>query len=172
MSIAPPVPTEHRLLRRQAEIDRFPPSLVHALHEYWLRKRGSRLLPAWSDIHPAEIPRLLPNLIVAGVEYDPFRIRYRLAGTLIVEFRGEITGHALGEVPWSSPVGQAVVMEGFKRVVAERIPLFSEVDITTRSGAHHQIFTGIWPLAPSPDAPIDRCLALEDYGALTRDDFA
>jgi hypothetical protein len=171
MSSAHGVTTEHRLLRRETDVDRLPLTLVRVLHDYWLHKRGSRALPAWSDIHPGEIPRLLPNLIVAGVEYDPFRIRYRLAGTLITEFRGAITGHALGEVPWSSPVGQAVVMEGFKRVVAERIPLFSEVDITTRSGAHRQIFTGIWPLAPTPSAPIDRCLALEDYGALTRDEF-
>lgn len=170
------VQTEHRLLRREAEIDRIAPCKVRDLHHYWLGKRGARSLPSWSDIEPAEIPRLLPNLIVAGVEYggveqDPFRIRYRLAGTQVVEFRGEITGHCLGEVPWSSPVGQAVVMAGFKRVVAERIPLFSEVEITTRAGVRYHIFTGLWPLAPAPDAAIDRCLALEDYGTLTREAF-
>jgi hypothetical protein len=167
--------TEHRLIRRVAEIEKIPPSMVHDLHAYWLGKRGEQVaprnLPAWADIQPAEIRRLLPNLIVTGIEHDPFRVRYRLAGTQIVEFRGEITGHCLGDVPWSSTAGQAVVMEGFQRVVAERIPLFSEVDITTRNGAHHQIFTGIWPLAPASGAPIDRCLALEDYGALSRDEF-
>ncbi len=36
----------------------------------------------------------------------------------------------------------------------------------TRSGARHRIFTGVWPLAPAPEAPIDRCLAQEDYGDL------
>ena len=99
-------------------------------------------------------------------------IRYRLAGTMIVEFRGEITGHYLGEIPWSSPTGQATVLEGFARGVRERIPLFNEVDIITRHGAHRQIFTGIWPLAASEAAPIDRFLALEDYGTLTRDELA
>jgi hypothetical protein len=164
--------TEHRLLRRETDIARLPPSLVGDLHAYWLSKRGDKKLPAWSDIDPAEIARLLPNLIVVGIEDDPLRIRYRLAGTQIVEFRGEITGHRLGEIPWSSPTGQGVVMAGFVRAIAERMPLFSEVDITTRNGAHRQIFTGIWPLAFRDDAPIDRCLAIEDYGALTCDEFA
>lgn len=163
--------TEHRLIRRETDIALIPPSLVRDLNDYWTAKRGEKDLPAWADIHPADITRLLPNLIVAGIAHNPFQVRYRLAGTQIVEFRGEITGHCLGDVPWSSPIGQAVVMEGFKRVVAERIPLFSEVDITSRNGAHHQIFTGIWPLAPQAGVPVDRCLAIEDYGALTCDAF-
>ncbi|MBI2256300.1 MAG: PAS domain-containing protein [Proteobacteria bacterium] len=160
--------TEHRLIRRESDIERIPPSLVRDLHAYWLKKRGGRAIPAWADVQPAEITRLLPNLIVAGIGHEPLQVRYRLAGTEIVEFRGEITGHRLGEVPWSSSAGQAVVMDGFKRAIVERIPLFSEVDITTRTGAHHQIFAGIWPLAPRCGAPIDRCLALEDYGNLSR----
>jgi len=34
------------------------------------------------------------------------------------------------------------------------------------------MFGGVWPLAASPDGPIDRCLAAEDYGDLTRADLA
>ena len=164
--------TQHNLVRRETDISLIPQGLVTELHAYWLAKRGARSLPSWSDIDPSEIARLLPNLIVTGVEHDPLRIRYRLAGTMIVEFRGEITGHYLGEIPWSSPTGQATVLEGFARGVRERIPLFNEVDIITRNGAHRQIFTGVWPLAASDAAPIDRFLALEDYGTLTRDELA
>lgn len=164
--------TEHRLLRRESDIASIPSALVREMNAYWQEKRGERSLPAWSDIDPSQIPRLLPNMIVIGVEHGPLRFRYRLAGTQIVEFRGEITGHYLGEIPWSSPAGQAVVQQGLSRVVAERIPLFSEVEIATRSGASRLIHTGVWPLAPATDGPIDRILAIEDYGNLTRDEFA
>ncbi|WP_374380323.1 PAS domain-containing protein [Dongia sp.] len=164
--------TQHNLVRRETDIGLIPPSLVTDFHAYWLAKRGTWALPSWSDIDPSEIKRLLPNLIVAGVEYDPLRIRYRLAGTMIVEFRGEITGHYLGQIPWSSPKGQATVLEGFTRNITERIPLFNEVEIATRHGARRKIFTGVWPLAPRDDAPIDRCVAIEDYGNLTRDELA
>ncbi|MBV5325837.1 MAG: hypothetical protein J0626_11590, partial [Rhodospirillaceae bacterium] len=73
--------------------------------------------------------------------------------------------------PWSSPTGQASAKEAFARVVASRAPLFSEVDITTARGAVHRIFSGVWPLASTPDGPVDRCLAAEDYGDLTRADL-
>ncbi|WP_374654380.1 PAS domain-containing protein [Dongia sp.] len=164
--------TQHRILRRETDVARIASPMVRELHAYWLGKCRNRPLPRWSDIDPSEISRLLPNLIVAGIEHDPLRVRYRLAGTQIVEFRGEITGHYLGEIPWSAAAGQAVAKEGFALAIASRRPIFSEVEIATRTGSVRHIFAGIWPLAPAPDASIDRCLALEDYGGLVRDELA
>lgn len=164
--------TNHQVLRRVTDCSELASAKLQALDAYWRTKKGDRALPSWSDIDPGELGSLLPHLIVAGIEHDPLRVFYRLAGTQIVEFRGEITGHYLQQIPWSSPVGQATTQEGFARVVASRAPLFSEVDITTRTGAMHRILTGIWPLATTPSAPIDRCLALEDYGDLSVGDLA
>ncbi|MBK8159950.1 MAG: PAS domain-containing protein [Rhodospirillaceae bacterium] len=164
--------TQHQVLRRETDIARIASPIISELHAYWTAKRGLKEMPAWADIEPTEMRGLLPNLIVAGIEHDPLRVFYRLAGTLIVEFRGEITGHFLEEVPWSSPAGQANAKEAFARVVASRAPLFSEVDITTSRGAVHRMFSGVWPLAPTPGGVIDRCLAAEDYGDLTRTDLA
>ncbi|MDO8838996.1 MAG: PAS domain-containing protein [Parvibaculum sp.] len=65
---------------------------------YWERKRGTRLMPAPSDIDPAEIPRLLPFLTISDVTYDPLDIRYRLMGTGLVELGGvDRTGKSLRE---------------------------------------------------------------------------
>lgn len=65
---------------------------------YWERKRAGRLMPAPSDIVPAEIPRLLPYLTIADVTYEPLDFRYRLVGTRLVDMAGaDRTGVSLRE---------------------------------------------------------------------------
>ena len=56
-------------------------------YEYWRSKCGARAMPRRRDIDPTEIPRLLPNIQIG--EIVDTRIRYRLAGTAIVEAYGE-----------------------------------------------------------------------------------
>lgn len=163
---------QHQVVRRETDIGQIASPMVCELHAYWTEKRGDRPLPGWTDIDPTEIVRLLPNLIVVGIEHHPLRVRYRLVGTQIVEFRGEVTGHYLDAIPWSAPAAAQKVKESFAMVIASRAPLFAEANITTRSGAVRRMFAGVWPLAPTPEAAIDRCLAVEDYGDMTRADLA
>jgi hypothetical protein len=159
-----PSDDERTLLRREADIARMASPILLQVHRYWLAKRGARALPAWSDIDPAEIARLLPNLLVVAIEHDPLRVYFRLVGTAIAEFRGDVTGHYVDSVPWNMPATRASVQESYARVVASRAPLFVEIDVRTVTGAPRRVCAGIWPLAPSDDAPIDRCLAAEDFG--------
>ncbi|MDP6690000.1 MAG: PAS domain-containing protein [Alphaproteobacteria bacterium] len=57
--------------------------------DYWQRLRGERNMPARKDLNPADIPRLLPKLMLADVSdpeadsKDP-HIRFRLVGTEVV----------------------------------------------------------------------------------------
>lgn len=166
-----PADDERKLLRRERDISTIRSPILHQLHEYWQHKRGTRDMPAWSDIDPAEIVRLLPNVIVVAVEYDPVRIYYRLVGTQIAEFRGDVTGYHLDSVPWNMPATRISVQESYEMVIKSRAPIFAEAEIRTVHDTYRRIFSGIWPLAPAPDAPIDRCLAAEDYGSLTRADL-
>ncbi|HUL05645.1 MAG TPA: PAS domain-containing protein [Candidatus Acidoferrum sp.] len=62
---------------------------MNAIHAYWLAKRGQRRMPSRWDIEPTEIPRLLRNLMLVDVLYDPIRFRYRLIGTNVVDATGE-----------------------------------------------------------------------------------
>lgn len=163
--------TQHQVLRRETDISRIESPLIRGVHAYWLSKRRGDALPSWCDIDPTEMPSLLPNLIVVAIEQNPFRVFYRLAGTRIVEFRGEVTGYYLDGIPWTAPAARIAVQESFAKVVAARQPVFAEVDITTRAGAVRRMFAGIWPLARRDDGVVDRCLAAEDYGALTRSDL-
>jgi hypothetical protein len=50
---------------------------------YWERIRGSRAMPRRCDIDPAEIPRLLPFVMLVDVLDNPLDFRFRLVGTEI-----------------------------------------------------------------------------------------
>src|SRR5260370_30317452 len=66
--------------------------------DYWQAKCGARAMPRRRDIDPADIYRLLPNLQITEL-VDGGRIRYRLAGTAIVQAYGaELTGKYFDEV--------------------------------------------------------------------------
>jgi hypothetical protein len=61
---------------------------------YWERIRGSRAIPRRCDIDPAEIPQLLPFVMLVDVLENPLDFRFRLVGTEIdaitaVNLRGQ-----------------------------------------------------------------------------------
>jgi len=65
---------------------------------YWERKRGTRIMPAPSDIDPVEMPRLLPYIAIADITRDPLDMRYRLMGTRLIEMGGvDRTGTSIRE---------------------------------------------------------------------------
>src|SRR5512144_3286222 len=57
-------------------------------HEYWRSKCAAGALPQRAAIDPVESPRLLPYLVIAEIEREPMRVRYRLVGTRLVEANG------------------------------------------------------------------------------------
>lgn len=71
---------------------------LSALFAYWNTIRGDREMPSRAGFDPAEIPRLLPNIILIDVERNPLRFRIRLYGTAIVAIRGrDLTGRYIDE---------------------------------------------------------------------------
>ena len=61
---------------------------------YWESIRGSRAMPRRSEIDPAEIPGLLPFVMLVDVLENPVDFRFRLVGTEIdaitaVSLRGQ-----------------------------------------------------------------------------------
>jgi hypothetical protein len=69
------------------------------LYDYWLDKAAGRPMPDRRDIHPADIPRLLPY--VSLIEVADGRCRVRLAGTRLREvYDREITGLYVDLLDW------------------------------------------------------------------------
>ena len=79
--------------------DQIESTLIRALFSYWQSRCRGDGIPGKADIDPAELAAILPNLMLVDFERDPFRVRFRLVGTRVVEVTGfEFTGMYLDEI--------------------------------------------------------------------------
>lgn len=103
----------------------FTDARMETAYRYWRRKTGGRLMPSRADIDPAEIPKLLPDVMLVDVLPDG-RYRYRLIGTENARAHGmNATGRYLDEVlPGVEYKGH--VLRLYDECVRERRPLYSE----------------------------------------------
>lgn len=77
---------------------------VHAIHDYWLARRGERGMPRRADLDPSELKRFLANMMLVEVTADARRFIYRLVGTAEVESRGlDPTGRSVAEASFGDP---------------------------------------------------------------------
>jgi hypothetical protein len=103
------------------------------LYSYWLSKRGARIMPARGDINPADIPRLLPHLLIVERAGDQFR--YRLVGSAIAQGVGyAVTGTIVGSSVFE-PDAAAKVRAIFGRVFTAATPVFSAGQYIHKTGA-------------------------------------
>jgi PAS domain len=118
------------------------------LYSYWLSKRGSRRMPARSDLDPADIIPLLPHLIIAEKDGDQFR--YRLIGTGVVRDVGfDATGYFVGEY-LNNPNVYAEVRALYEMVCVTGDPVFATGEFcfnSFRLGALHAWSCLILPLS-------------------------
>jgi hypothetical protein len=115
------------------------------LYEYWLAKRGSRPMPARGDLDPAEIPLLLPHLLI--VEKVADRLRYRLVGTAVVQEVGrDLTGDFVGFYV-SEPGRAARMREIYERAFTRLQPVFAAGMFNLKFGATHNMSLLVLPLS-------------------------
>lgn len=132
---------------------------------YWNAKRREGRLPGRADIDPSELRTLLPNMVLLDIEPAPFRVRIRLVGTKIVQFRGDNTGKYLDELTSMERARRSDYIAEMRTVAARKSPAFACDAVTTRFGAIQEIYAGIWPLA-SDGSHVDKLVVIEDYGQL------
>ncbi len=66
---------------------------VRGILDYWLSIHPKDRLPSRKDFDPIAIPKLLPYVVMTDVEHDPFRLKFRLLGTVISNaFTKNLTG--------------------------------------------------------------------------------
>lgn len=91
--------------------------VVRAALAYWRSKARDGRPPARSTLDPAEIPRLLPHVMLKEVRRDPWDFRYRVVGTSVREHsRSDWTGKWMSELPGQD---QHSVIYRVARMVAE-----------------------------------------------------
>jgi hypothetical protein len=113
---------------------RAPLSHHFDLYAYWLAIGGAHAMPARSDLNPADIPLLLPFLVL--VERTDDDLRYRLVGSAIARAAGyDPTGNAVGSyIP--VPEIAAGVRAVFGRVFTAAGPIFATGNYLHRTGSH------------------------------------
>jgi hypothetical protein len=137
---------------------------VQSLYTWWQRKCADDI-PDRADLDPADLKGLLPNIFVADVEHEPFRIRYRLVGTKATEATGiDITGRYLDELLPAD--GSEPWMDFYRQSYETRTPLFGESLSPTTSGATFRYEFGLFPLRKGGSA-VSQFVAIEDYFDLT-----
>jgi hypothetical protein len=113
-------------------LDRCHPT-VRAIYDYWIHKRGARLMPARRDIDPTEIVPHLPGIMLVDVVADERRYVYRLVGTREVEARGQDpTGKSVGEKFHGS--SRENVLRNYDWVCRDRAALFDDYHFTSPGG--------------------------------------
>lgn len=140
-------------------------AIVAEFDRYWNARCKNGRLPARSDIEPVELKTILPSMILLDVEPKPFRVRIRLVGTRVVQFRGDNTGRYLDQIETVEPARLKDYIDEMRTVVERGRPAFACDQVTTRFGAIQEIYVGIWPLAKD-GRTVDKVVVIEDYGQL------
>lgn len=141
---------------------------IRAFDVLWRAKAGQRLCPSRAEIDPGEIKDLLPYLILADIEYAPFRVRYRLCGTRISTSDDELTGRYLDEIASLDQPTRDFIQAQYQEACRDARPTFSRGQLyMPRSKFHRYMEAGVWPLS-SDGKTIDKCAAIEDVDMNTR----
>lgn len=91
---------------------------------YWYARRGDRLMPSPQDIDPVDFARHMPNLMMIQVDYDPFRLTYRLIGEEVSHAHGaNFRGRQVTDVDETLPHLGTMLHELYKTVALLRRPV-------------------------------------------------
>lgn len=90
------------------------------LHSYWTERRGGRPAPLRSEIEPAHLATILPDVFI--LESDRRGPRIRLAGTrFCAQFGRELKGCAFAEL--FTMAGRERVLRAADRVLKDQMPV-------------------------------------------------
>lgn len=98
-----------------------PKGIIQDIFQYWLDMKGGKPMPSRANLHPEDIPELLPHLALIDVESETKRYKYRLMGSETVRALGtDPTGRYLDEVPKI----ERLLKKNYDWLVRERRPYF------------------------------------------------
>lgn len=147
------------------DVERCRSRLVRSLHDWWMARREASGIPDRLSLNPADFTSMLPNLVIAEVEQDPFRIRYRLVGTRVTEFTGfDFTGRYLDELIALGSTNQW--LDNYASAYEGRHPVYGSVTEPTTVGGTFTFEFALFPLSRGGDR-VEQFVAVEDYFGAT-----
>ncbi len=145
----------------QLSQDEVPPCLIQQGYEYWLNQCDGQKIPSWSDINPAAIKHLLPNVVVIHVSYDPLDFVERITGDVILSHSSENSMQR----NWRDYEGRgpdSVIWKVMQNVVETGEPSFQTIPYVGPQKYFKGINTVICPIL-GEDNKITRLLSFVDY---------
>lgn len=146
-----------------------PRDLISRLHEYWSSLNGGAA-PARASFDPAAIKPLLPHLYIVAFEAEPFRVRFRLAGTKADEWNGfSLVGRYVDEFLQNDHTGaNRILQDAYQRAWRSGQPVFDTYPWPTRAGEQIGVKFGVFPL--TVDGVIAQAISIEDVAPKAIDD--
>jgi hypothetical protein len=132
------------------------------VYDLWTRKRAARQAPARGDFDPAEMPQVLPRLLLIDIMRNPPDFRYRLAGTETFFIHGtELTGRSvLSIVP--AKQGQ-LVWNDLCEMMETWEPQHVQLEFVSQDGHGRSYRVLRLPLSSDGQA-VDMVLVIQDFG--------
>jgi len=147
-------------VREVAKVEELASSIGTELYAYWERKRGARRMPSRADIDPADLKRILPNIILTKIDRDG-RVRYTLVGTRCVAHAAmDYTNHYLDELDFTCDVGTDW-HEVYRILYRERRPIFGIVKTFLKDNRVCELAEVLLPLSDDGET-VSHCIAIED----------
>ncbi|MCR9220107.1 MAG: PAS domain-containing protein [Alphaproteobacteria bacterium] len=129
-------------------------------HRYWRSLCDGERLPARANIDPADIPALLPYVVLSEVRRDPLTIAYRLVGTAVAELNGlDFTGYELNQGV-EDPRWRSYWWRAYERAIGEGVPVFGADSYAYRDRSFVDFEWCLLPLA-SDGRRVDRLFEIE-----------
>jgi hypothetical protein len=154
-------------MQKITQADQIESPRIRQLFEYWQSKCRDGRLPRRADIDPTEIPQLMPNILIVDIEQDPFRVRYRLVGTQIVEATGfEFTGRYLDDIVL--PDDEGPFLESYRLASASKAPVLARMKWHLDDDTVGEYDVCFLPLSDDGET-VNKVLAMECYENVQRD---
>lgn len=143
------------------DVGRCKSQMVHQLNDWWVANQEASGLPDRRAFDPAAFKSLMPHLVIAAIEQDPFRVRYRLVGTRVAQFTGfDFTGRYLDEL---IALGSTSEWQNqYQAACANRRPVFGSITEPTTSGGSFTFEFGLFPITAG-GSEVRQFIAVEDY---------
>lgn len=143
-------------------------TVVAGVAAAWDAARGDRAMPAKSAIDAFVLRPWLPYIVITDIHHDPFRVRYRLVGTAIVEAnKQDYTGLWLAESGWL-PETIDLNMALYRRAADSRMPVYGLSKVKWDMRLEYRFEWALFPLSDD-GVTVTHCLGVDDYSAVDRD---
>ncbi|UUX51915.1 PAS domain-containing protein [Nisaea acidiphila] len=129
--------------------------------DYWRSIAGSASLPLREAFEPADVPDLLPHLILLEVTENPIDFRYRVIGGVVRQhLLGNYTGRWISSIPHQA--APSTIHSNLAKAVRNRSPLLSDTPYIGPQKDFLKSDELILPLMEA-DERVSRLLVLLDF---------